>query len=60
MGFQTFCGIRLDNFAFKFDLRRFLESFDRNIPPIFALEAGFYFFKTKQRWNQGPIPLFSP
>ena len=60
MKFRNFCGIRLENFAFKFDLRHFLEASKVLTLPFFAFKKIFGFFERKNCRKQGPTPLFPP
>ena len=60
MKFQTFRGIRLKNFAFKFDLRHFFESAKAKTLPLFSFKRLFRFFKTPKTPEAGAYsPFFS-
>ena len=57
MKIQTLGGIRLENFAFKFDLNDFLEVIKVK---TLAKKWFFTFQKNKKRWERGLTPLFFP
>lgn len=58
MRFQTFDGIRLEHFAFKFDLRHFLETRRVKTLSFFPLKTVFHSLKQENRLDQGPYPFF--
>lgn len=58
MKFQAFYGIRLENFAFKFDLRHFLNAVKVLALPDFASKRIFGFFRTAKTQGAGAYTLF--
>lgn len=58
MEFQTFGGIRLRKFAFKFDYRDFLRMTKVKPLTFFALKNIFHSLEQENRLDQGPYPLF--
>ncbi len=58
MRFQTFDAIRLENFAFKFDLNDFLERVEAMTLPLFAFKRFFSFSKQKNAGSRPLTPFF--
>ncbi|OGX05545.1 MAG: hypothetical protein A3G87_03140 [Omnitrophica bacterium RIFCSPLOWO2_12_FULL_50_11] len=55
---QIFWRIRVENFAFKFNLRHFLEARKVKTLSFFPLRTVFQFFETRKSAGSGTYPLF--